>query len=199
MCGWVNGKRHCVYNGWTGTWLATDRPKLRRLWWHGSLVEDKQDAAGTFYRRNRYLDARTGRFTQEDPIGLAGGVNVYGYAAGDPVTYSDPYGLCPHAKDPARRSSDLSTCTREDFARINGGLEEPLLSPADFGNVVRVGRGFLTAAVRSPVGRALSTAYLRRRAVRQAWRQEQQLVQRRVAVHGSGPMLRRQNCLRLVK
>jgi uncharacterized protein RhaS with RHS repeats len=51
------------------------------------------DASGLMYRRNRYYDPQTGRFTQEDPIGIAGGLNVYGYAAGDPVSYSDPYGL----------------------------------------------------------------------------------------------------------
>jgi hypothetical protein len=47
------------------------------------------------YRRNRYYDPKTGRFTQEDPIGLAGGLNTYGFADGDPVSYDDPYGLCP--------------------------------------------------------------------------------------------------------
>ncbi len=47
------------------------------------------------YRRNRYYDPVTGRFTQEDPLGLAGGLNLYGFAAGDPVNFSDPFGLCP--------------------------------------------------------------------------------------------------------
>jgi len=37
----------------------------------------------------------TGRFTQEDPIGLAGGLNLYGFANGDPVNFSDPFGLHP--------------------------------------------------------------------------------------------------------
>ena len=43
--------------------------------------------------RNRYYDPSAGRFTQEDPIGLAGGLNLYGFAAGDPVNFSDPFGL----------------------------------------------------------------------------------------------------------
>ena len=33
-------------------------------------------------------------FTQEDPIGVAGGLNLYGYAGGDPINFSDPFGLC---------------------------------------------------------------------------------------------------------
>jgi len=33
--------------------------------------------------------------TQEDPIGLAGGLNLYGFAGGDPINFSDPFGLCP--------------------------------------------------------------------------------------------------------
>jgi RHS repeat-associated protein len=61
--------------------------------WHGTLTLEKRDATGTLYRRNRYYDPKTGRFTQEDPIGLAGGLNLYGFAAGDPITYSDPLGL----------------------------------------------------------------------------------------------------------
>jgi hypothetical protein len=31
--------------------------------------------------------------TQEDPIGLAGGVNLYGFAGDDRVNGSDPFGL----------------------------------------------------------------------------------------------------------
>lgn len=51
------------------------------------------------YDGNRYYDPSAGRFTQEDPIGLAGGVNLYGYAGADPANNSDPFGLCPIAKD----------------------------------------------------------------------------------------------------
>jgi RHS repeat-associated protein len=63
--------------------------------WHGSVLANKKDGSGLHYMRNRVYDPGTGRFTQEDPIGLAGGLNLYGYANGDPVNFSDPFGLCP--------------------------------------------------------------------------------------------------------
>lgn len=66
--------------------------------YYGSLVEG-QDGSGYVYQRNRYLDPSTGTFTQPDPIGLAGGLNVYGFAQGDPINYSDPLGQWPGLKE----------------------------------------------------------------------------------------------------
>jgi hypothetical protein len=40
--------------------------------------------------------------TQEDPIGLAGGNNLYGFANGDPVNFSDPLGLAAEEKERCR-------------------------------------------------------------------------------------------------
>jgi RHS repeat-associated protein len=53
----------------------------------------QQDRSGLTYKRNRYYDPGTGQFTQQDPIGIAGGLNLYGYANGDPINFSDPFGL----------------------------------------------------------------------------------------------------------
>lgn len=50
---------------------------------------------GFTYLRNRWYDPASGRLLTQDPIGLAGGVNLYAYAGNNPVSYSDPYGLCP--------------------------------------------------------------------------------------------------------
>jgi RHS repeat-associated protein len=66
----------------------------RTFGWYGSLTAGSADANGLMYMRNRYYNPDSGQFTQPDPIGIAGGLNVYGYAAGDPVNYSDPFGLC---------------------------------------------------------------------------------------------------------
>jgi RHS repeat-associated protein len=62
--------------------------------WRGSLLEGMVDASGLVYKRNRYYDPQKGQFTQIDPIGIAGGLNLYGFAGGDPVSFDDPFGLC---------------------------------------------------------------------------------------------------------
>ena len=44
---------------------------------------------------SRYYNPQTGQFTQMDPIGLAGGLNAYGFAAGDPISFADRSGCVP--------------------------------------------------------------------------------------------------------
>lgn len=63
--------------------------------WFGSLLAEQRTPAGDMYMRNRYYDPMQGRFTQEDPIGIGGGLNLYGFAGGDPVNFADPFGLSP--------------------------------------------------------------------------------------------------------
>ncbi|MFC0178529.1 RHS repeat-associated core domain-containing protein [Thorsellia kenyensis] len=46
---------------------------------------------GLHYNTFRYYDPETGRFTQQDPIGLAGGINLYQYAP-NPLSWIDPLG-----------------------------------------------------------------------------------------------------------
>ena len=77
-----------------------------------------RDASGLVYKRNRYYDPASGRFTSQDPLGIGGGLNVYGFANGDPVNQDDPFGLtclvrgsCTQADvagpDPSTDASDL--------------------------------------------------------------------------------------------
>ena len=109
---------HCAEVDWPSAYTWSAR-QYRRGYngpsaWMGSLIFESRDASGLYYRRNRYYDSDKARFTQEDPIGLAGGVNVYGFAEGDPVTYSDPLGL--DCAGPFNNFMGSSSIT----ARLNG-------------------------------------------------------------------------------
>jgi RHS repeat-associated protein len=48
--------------------------------------------SGLHYNYYRDYDPSLGRYVQSDPIGLAGGLNTYGYAYQNPLRYIDPKG-----------------------------------------------------------------------------------------------------------
>jgi len=48
---------------------------------------------GLHYNYHRYYDPRTGRYLRPDPIGLAGGTNLYIYSVNNPINEIDPRGL----------------------------------------------------------------------------------------------------------
>jgi RHS repeat-associated protein len=48
----------------------------------------------------RWYDPEVGRWTQRDPLGVAGGLNLYAYCNADPVNLVDPWGLQTWWKPP---------------------------------------------------------------------------------------------------
>jgi RHS repeat-associated protein len=89
--------------------------------WMGTFVANGQGTTGMLYRRNRYFNPGSGQFTQADPVGIAGGMNAFGFVGGDPVNFSDPFGLCP-PKD--RNSSDCPWMHEEGLQ--SAGLLDPI-------------------------------------------------------------------------
>jgi len=50
----------------------------------------------------------------------AGGLNLYGFAGGDPINFSDPFGLCPYEGE--KRTATLRDCTEDDRKKAFGHL-----------------------------------------------------------------------------
>ena len=94
---------------------------------------------GLHYNRHRYYDPQLGRFTTQDPISLAGGVNLYQYAP-NPVQWIDPLGLAnrpnngkyniffDHSIDPSNRYSSDAV----QFKKANDSLIKRMNSDAEF-------------------------------------------------------------------
>jgi RHS repeat-associated protein len=62
----------------------------------GQLLDSE---SGLYYNWHRFYDPETGRYISADPIGLAGGMNLYAYVENDPINFVDPLGLKGWAVD----------------------------------------------------------------------------------------------------
>jgi RHS repeat-associated protein len=62
------------------------------------------EATGLVYMRNRWYRPEWGRFLSADPLGLAGGGNLYAFVMSAPLKYTDPWGLLP---DPVGQADQI--------------------------------------------------------------------------------------------
>lgn len=87
----------CQYSAW-GAPLderhSADETQPQNLRYQGQYLDRE---TGLHYNTFRYFDPDIGRFTQPDPIGLAGGTNLYRYAP-NALLWIDPFGWMPFWK-----------------------------------------------------------------------------------------------------
>lgn len=102
----------------------------------------EQDPTGLYYFRNRYYDPQMRRWISEDPIGLAGGINLYAYVGNNPINYVDPWGLEECSLEEANRGECAIDMTPITATADRGGGVGTSPFSSNFGN-----RGFDTGAV----------------------------------------------------
>ncbi|WHI46255.1 RHS repeat domain-containing protein [Microbulbifer sp. VAAF005] len=80
--------------------------------------------SGLHYNYFRDYDPSIGRYIQSDPIGLSGGLNTYGYALQNPLSYIDLLGLtaCTWGDTTFTCSCKTRTRTAQENCRAAGGI-----------------------------------------------------------------------------
>ncbi|ELY3537445.1 HNH/ENDO VII family nuclease, partial [Cronobacter sakazakii] len=115
-----------VWRGQFSTWGETERELSVPQWqvpqnlrFQGQYLDRE---SGLHYNLFRYYDPVTGRYTQMDPIGLAGGINTYSYV-GDPLVWVDPLGLAVcSASGKYQPETVLGRTVYKNTVDINPGL-----------------------------------------------------------------------------
>ncbi|MBL8049358.1 MAG: AHH domain-containing protein [Chthonomonas sp.] len=87
---------HSAYNAWgqkNFLYPSNFNNELHRFGYNARSGYRTDTETGLVYCQNRYYDPANGRWVTRDPIGYAGGINLYGYCGSGPVGAFDPLGL----------------------------------------------------------------------------------------------------------
>jgi RHS repeat-associated protein len=75
-----------------------------------------------YYYRARYYDPQIGRFIGQDPVRFGSGVNFYAYVDGNPLSFTDPFGLA-NVGDVVFFNFHSSTSTVPDHVAIVSAVD----------------------------------------------------------------------------
>lgn len=123
---------------------------------------------GLYLMRYRHYDAVTGRFLQKDPIGFAGGSNLYVYSGNNPVTMVDPKGFAGWASKLKVSEDGQVVPQSEDFVQTvttvsppNSTLGGKVLQVADWAMNFApepIGLGYTGVKILYKLGKAYCTS-----------------------------------------
>jgi len=77
--------------------------------------KERDEETGLYYHSARYYAPWMARWIAADPIGVAGGTNLYAYVMNNPVILTDPNGTDPEAKPPKPEPPKFVAPTIPDF------------------------------------------------------------------------------------
>ncbi|MFC4853959.1 DNRLRE domain-containing protein [Actinophytocola glycyrrhizae] len=86
----------------------------------------EDDGTGLYFYRARYYSPTLHRFVSEDPLGFAGGANLYSYVDNLPTALVDPLGLKPsNTGNYANQTLGPGPYAKEGVGLVNGNINAP--------------------------------------------------------------------------
>ena len=95
----------------------------------------QSDDSGLYYMRARYYNAAIKRFINQDTmtgsIESSQSLNRYAYVEGNPVSYLDPFGLCPEIIDILQRVNNfaIKLCAGTQVALLGMAIVDSEMAP----------------------------------------------------------------------
>ena len=170
--GAVTGRLEYTAYGVTSHTSGTVDTKFR---YNGQYGVQTDLTTGLLQMRARWYSPGLGRFLSEDPAGFSGGMNWYVYADGNPISLSDPFGLCadrnsctggtgrgsPYASDQARKLG-MATEIALGFTPVGVVMDIGSMGQAgyngDMGGIGMAAVGFLPFGDFAKLGKAAKSA-----------------------------------------
>ena len=95
----------------------------------------QSDDSGLYYMRARYYNAAIKRFINQDTvtgsIESSQSLNRYAYVEGNPISYLDPFGLCPEIIDILQRVNNfaIKLCAGTQVALLGMAIVDSEMAP----------------------------------------------------------------------
>ncbi|MEL7979923.1 RHS repeat-associated core domain-containing protein, partial [Vreelandella titanicae] len=102
------------------------------------------EESGLYYNRHRYYDPQQGRYISQDPIGLNGGTNLYGYVS-NPTGMVDPLGLATMSDQAWRPTSFNNAIIDQCISDLEDWTKAP-----DFSGIANTKNSIMAVLSRQP-------------------------------------------------